>query len=227
MHHRVRPSAQQHPARALGWKREPATGLHRRHGQAIPWPREAHGRGVEAANATQRQWIGSDTIKRWLPPVHGRSPTPQMRRLRVLTIACMLISVQAGCRLAAEEPRSTATLNPRVLELKPGQAQPLGSDDIVVGFDSVLRDSRCPTGDRCIWQGDAVARLWLQRGKAARQSFELHTSTPTRRSAFLDGWYIHLDGLTPYPVSGQATPPSVYAITIRLSRDPSDDVGVR
>jgi len=33
-------------------------------------------------------------------------------------------------------------------------------DDVTFGFDGISEDSRCPSGNVCVWEGQAVAALW-------------------------------------------------------------------
>ena len=56
-----------------------------------------------------------------------------------------------------------------------GASSAVGDEGLVLGFEGVLADSRCPTGVWCFWPGDAAAALWLEIPDCPRQDFVLHT----------------------------------------------------
>ncbi len=72
--------------------------------------------------------------------------------------------------------------------------------DLGLQFTAVPSDSRCPPDVNCIWVGDGVVRLEVQRGKT-RKIVELHTHGPRNASAF--GYEVELRGLTRAPYTAE------------------------
>ncbi|RQO59706.1 hypothetical protein DBR47_09935 [Paucibacter sp. KBW04] len=94
-----------------------------------------------------------------------------------------------------------------------GSAQLRGSD-LRVGFDAVVRDSRCPKGVQCVWAGEAVVRVWLQRASASRQSLEMRL--PVDGEASAQGQPLRLIRLEPLPVGGKTIATADYVLTLLI-----------
>jgi hypothetical protein len=91
-------------------------------------------------------------------------------------------------------------------------------EDLQVGFDRVLSDSRCPRGTQCIAQGGAAIQVWLFRPPQAREAHELRT-TPSAAAEGRHGDYrIRLVGLEPYPQADRTTRPADYVATLAVTR---------
>ncbi|MFO1467805.1 MAG: hypothetical protein U1F35_15405 [Steroidobacteraceae bacterium] len=113
------------------------------------------------------------------------------------------------------------------MRLRRGQSITAGSGYLLVGFDAVLADSRCPKGDTCIWAGDATVRIWVQKPGGPRQQLELHTATAKRRWAATGDGYVLLQVLEPYPIAGQRLDPDGYIATLLLTREQPESDGLR
>lgn len=125
--------------------------------------------------------------------------------------------VVAACSVAGPVPTVQMDMD-QDFSLRPGEAAQSLDGQWRVGFDSVLTDSRCPKSERCVWAGDATARVWFQRGAAAPQVRDLHTGMGQPKAASaLDG-ELRLVRLDPYPVSGKPIEKSAYVVTLVLSR---------
>jgi hypothetical protein len=68
-----------------------------------------------------------------------------------------------------------------------------------VCFDSVLNDSRCPTGVYCIWAGNAVVRFKYEKYNDKHIVFCLNTNSQFTSDTIVDGYKFTLIGLSPYP----------------------------
>lgn len=89
------------------------------------------------------------------------------RILAVLLSASLL----AAC---AASPTQGASALPRDVTLHPGERTSL-SQDTVLRYLGTENDSRCPPDVQCVWAGDALVRLRLER-PAGVQDVELHTA---------------------------------------------------
>jgi hypothetical protein len=66
-------------------------------------------------------------------------------------------------------------------------------------LDSILEDSRCPTGALCIWEGDARVRFHFEKIYEQPLSFILHTNPKGTTEINIDRYKISLINLYPYP----------------------------
>lgn len=86
-------------------------------------------------------------------------------------------------------------------------------------FLGVTQDSRCPKGEQCITAG--WARLSLEatpRGGAAVR-FELDTARRTETE--VGGYFVTLQSLEPYPVSGRPLAAADYVARLSVGRSSS------
>lgn len=77
-----------------------------------------------------------------------------------------------------------------------------------VTFHTLVSDSRCPIDAVCVWEGDAVVRLRLERAGAASDT-ALHWSTRPGlgpRTVTVGGWDVTFFGLTPAPQASAPAP---------------------
>ncbi|MEN8376390.1 MAG: hypothetical protein ABFS34_13165 [Gemmatimonadota bacterium] len=99
-----------------------------------------------------------------------------------------------------------------------GEAARFGEAGLVVRFDRLVADSRCPVepgNGACVWEGDAEVALDLALGDGETE-LRLHTRLDPR-VARLDGYEIALVGVLPVPTfepSPDPAPPTV-DVTVR------------
>lgn len=104
----------------------------------------------------------------------------------------------------------------RSFELK--IAEVLTVDGLRITFDSVSEDSRCPTGEQCVWAGDAAAEFTLEKPPAAALQRTLHTSGRFARQIDYDNFVIRLEDIKPYPKKDAAIAPGEYRATLVVTR---------
>lgn len=129
--------------------------------------------------------------------------------------ACALALCLAGCGTALSEPPPLRLEPGRPVQLKPGESAATADGTLRVGFEAVTADSRCPKNVQCVRAGDATVRIWLQRGGAAREWRELHTSTGRTREAPDPG--LRLLRLEPLPLAERVPDPRAYVATLELA----------
>ena len=91
---------------------------------------------------------------------------------------------------------------------------------LVIGFEAVTSDSRCPKGEVCVWEGDATVRIWLQPGAGAKDVRDLHTSSKQSSAANFGEWSVRLLALDPYPVTGRMVQQADYVVTLLVTERP-------
>ena len=112
---------------------------------------------------------------------------------------------------------SPASLD-EAFDLKAGGSTTIRDENLQVGFDRVLSDSRCPRGTRCIAEGDATVRVWLLKPPRGRAAHELQTTPPAAAEAAYDGYRIRLVALAPYPEGDRPVRSSEYVTTLVVTR---------
>ena len=89
------------------------------------------------------------------------------------------------------------------------------SEGVVIGFDSLLEDSRCPEGATCVWEGNGRVRISFRQNKNKPRYAELNTGLKPK-VAFFGQYAVQLVELSPYPVLNQPLEPEDYRITVKL-----------
>jgi hypothetical protein len=91
---------------------------------------------------------------------------------------------------------------------------------LLISFDGVTEDSRCPTDVQCPWEGNAAVRFELSSEIAefAPQPRVLNTSLEPRSTDFM-GLTIRLVDVAPYPsAAGQPIDPESYVVKLVVTR---------
>ncbi len=108
---------------------------------------------------------------------------------------------------------------PIMVELHPGESATLPHDTMVITFERVTGESRCPIGVVCVWEGDGAVKLVLQPRTAPAETCTLHT-TLEPKSIIAGTSEIRLKELSPYPVYGKEIDPSEYLATLEIKPAP-------
>ena len=86
---------------------------------------------------------------------------------------------------------------------------------LLVRFDTVTEDSRCPSDVECVWEGNATARTTIDSaGTAAVAEFR----TTQRGAVRMFGWTLELRDLRPARTTQSVPKPGDYVITLRVAR---------
>lgn len=132
------------------------------------------------------------------------------------------ILVFFACACASASDSGSVTSPPAAgldqpFTLAAGASVRLEVENLQVGFDRVVSDSRCPSGAQCIVEGEALVRVWLSKAPAARESRDLKT-TPNAAEAVYGAYRIKLVTLAPSPTVDRTIRPSDYVVTILVTR---------
>jgi len=136
-----------------------------------------------------------------------------MKRTATTLLASLLWT---ACSTAQPEPALRVSLG-KPFTLTVGAVAQLDNSEVRIGFTGVSSDSRCPKGERCVWAGEAVVQVWMQRGSGARQSLTLRTAAGTGQAVQALGHELRLVQLTPEPVASRPILPAHYVATLVLS----------
>jgi len=87
---------------------------------------------------------------------------------------------------------------------------------LVIRFDEVVEDSRCPSTLACIWEGRGVVALTVTPEGGQETGVTLETRMTTARSATVGGYRIRLLGLLPHPVTETRIPDEDYRLVLEV-----------
>ncbi|MFV0541850.1 MAG: hypothetical protein ACK5MZ_11575 [Aestuariibaculum sp.] len=79
-----------------------------------------------------------------------------------------------------------------------------------------VKDSRCPTGVVCVWEGDAAAELSLM-SETENIPFTLHTHNTLRQDTIIKDLKIELLNISPYPNADIPIDPNDYLVELSIT----------
>jgi hypothetical protein len=138
-----------------------------------------------------------------------RSGVPRPRRVARLPAVALL-----GLLAGQTDQQPPAPKHGEPFEVKAGDTRRLADDTLSVRFDRVTEDSRCPVGVQCVWEGDAVVQLTLERPPATAEARVLHTSQRFERETEYAGLIVRLVDLQPEPREGATIAPEDYRVKL-------------
>ncbi len=86
-------------------------------------------------------------------------------------------------------------------------------------FESVLNDSRCPTGALCFWEGNATVRFRIEKDDDNPVLFDLNTHGGFTADTVIYGYKFSLVGLEPYPALNHTTDPKDYKAHLSVMKE--------
>jgi hypothetical protein len=87
--------------------------------------------------------------------------------------------------------------------------------DLLIAFEGVPEDSRCPVDVQCVWAGDATVALRLEGGGAGAETVGLHTNADPKQATH-GRHVVTLVGLRPLPASGRTLALGDYVAVVRV-----------
>lgn len=136
------------------------------------------------------------------------------------SVSLFVALVSAACSAAAPSEVKSVALG-ESFGLKVGESAEIGTEALEIGLEDVSGDSRCPKGERCVWEGDATVQVWLQKAHGPKETLKLHTLAK-EGSAMSDlGYGVNLLRLDPYPLSGRTIERGDYQATLEVTRGSS------
>jgi hypothetical protein len=142
--------------------------------------------------------------------------------MRVLTAAVLIASLAACSSGTAAPVDATAQTNQQVVTREIGKAfemkigETIGVGDLVLTFQRVENDSRCPIDAVCVWTGDAEIALRVQQGSQAAVA-ALHTHVEPRRTIW-NGYTIQFVSLAPSLSASSPVDPAQYRAQLLVTR---------
>jgi len=141
---------------------------------------------------------------------HFSSRFPLVILAGAIGISTMAFGALFGCH---ETSPPTEPLQVQTVTLAVGQNVSLGTG-LVLSFDRVISDSRCPKDVACVWEGEATMALTLS-GSAGAMFFTLSDHASTR---VVSGHSFTLQSVEPLPNAGSRIPEASYRVTVQVER---------
>lgn len=135
--------------------------------------------------------------------------------------------VTAAATLGGCTGSAAASTSEAIVEVRHGESVAAASGALEIRFEFVASDSRCPKGETCVWEGDAIVVLSVRAPGQPPARLELHTSARGPSSVGYDGWTIGLATLEPYPVSGRTIVAAEYVATLNVTRGGYADIATQ
>lgn len=137
-------------------------------------------------------------------------------------ISLIVLAVAAACAGSpANDPTGTPNRNiaelPTTITLAPGASIAVERANLVIRFDSITADSRCPSDVQCVHAGWATAALTVSQlsGTMSAQLVSLST-TAGKNTATSYGKPLTLLSVTPATLSTTAIPKSAYRVVLQI-----------
>jgi hypothetical protein len=103
-------------------------------------------------------------------------------------------------------------------KLPVGKTVEIKTENMLIKFDKVISDSRCPSGVTCVWAGEAKCLLRVtQDQKTSEITITQTGSSESTGSGFLDKYQVVFK-LDPYPAAYKTIDPNDYILTMRLHK---------
>jgi hypothetical protein len=122
----------------------------------------------------------------------------------------------AGAPAQAAEQTTSVSLN-QPFTLKVGASASVGTGRVLVRFERVLKDSRCPADVQCIQAGEAVVQTRISRRGQEPETIDLSTN-PRANTAEIGDNVLELTALDPVPLVSRQTRPEDFRATFVLTR---------
>ena len=135
-----------------------------------------------------------------------------MRSLKILPPDLLLCAFALAAAAAGDKPRAEGGV-----EIKLGQEKKIEGADLLIAFERVAEDSRCPEGVQCVWAGNARARFAATGRKGECVEFDLNTGSKPFEYRFGEHT-IRLAKLAPHPRAGRRLKAGEYVATVVVTR---------
>ena len=132
----------------------------------------------------------------------------------IIAAVLLIPAMIAGC---SGNPIALSVGLGEAFALHPGETASITGEDMLITFEEVIGDSRCPRDAVCIWEGVAISLLRVNyRGAVHPLVIHQPGLNGGVHQEFLE--YSITADLKPYPVQGQDTSQEDFRIELVISR---------
>lgn len=133
-------------------------------------------------------------------------------RLSLLALVCALCL--AGC--GKDDSPTAPSAFPISVTLAPGQQQNAGG--LLLRFNDVIEDSRCPVDVMCVWAGEGTLSVSASTGGISGH-YQMTINNADKKRLVVGDYQVELVTLQPYPQTGVTAVPSAYRATFTITKD--------
>lgn len=141
-------------------------------------------------------------------------------RVRALIVLSTCSLSLAGCVLESRTASGSGVHNLGDTFVAGVRMQQKIGPELLLSFEEVLADSRCPKSVTCVWQGAARVKLkaLAPGGSPAPHVVELATAPESERAIDYHGYRIELLDVEPHPDVAAHAAPMEYTVSLRVTR---------
>ena len=142
--------------------------------------------------------------------------------MRIRYVAAVMAIALSGCMTPSQpgvDGRVATTIeveSGHEFEIAVNQEAKLTGTTLSIRFRGVSNDSRCPSDVKCVWAGNAVARLTLAASGHSNLDASLNTTLDPKMVKYA-GYTLTLKGLKPIPKSGSSIPSADYVAVLEVA----------
>jgi hypothetical protein len=131
----------------------------------------------------------------------------------VLATIILLLTVSISCSAGG----LTASLG-KEFTLPVGKTVTIKGEDLKIGFEEVNGDSRCATGNTCIWEGEIKARGTITYNGGTVVTIFYQAGSTATDQPLVNGYTAHYT-FQPYPEAGKTIDKSDYKLVMTVTKE--------
>jgi len=132
--------------------------------------------------------------------------------MKTVFLSLILTLVFGGGAMVAAQAQANQTLKVRV-----NQQKTAVKSKLTIKFASLVEDSRCPEGTRCVWAGNARIQVRITDARGRSETFEMNTGTGAKGASFA-GYAVNLTSLDPHPAANIRIDRNGYTATFTINK---------
>lgn len=105
----------------------------------------------------------------------------------------------------------------QIIKVRVNQQKTHARSKLKIQFVSLVEDSRCPEGVRCVWAGNAKIQVKVTDSTGESKTFEMNTNLGPKGDS-LGGYAINLISVEPRPRANIRINRNAYTATFSISR---------
>ena len=105
----------------------------------------------------------------------------------------------------------------QTLKVRVNEQKSLARNNLTIKFVSLVEDSRCAEGTRCVWAGNAKIQVRITDARGRSESFEMNTNMGAKGASF-GGYTINLTSVEPHPRANVRINRNAYTATFKINR---------
>ena len=105
----------------------------------------------------------------------------------------------------------------QTLEVRVNQQKSLARNNLKIKFVSLIEDSRCPEGVRCVWAGNAKIQVRITDSRGRSETFEMNTNMGAKGASF-GGYAVNLINLEPQLRANVRINRNAYTATFSINK---------